>query len=340
MKQHETIIVGGGPAGSSCAWQLQKQGRDVLILDKHPFPRLKLCAGWITAKVMEDLEFRPEDYPHPIGKLQMKIHLPFLPFAVSWFPTRWVNYSIRRIEFDAWLLERSKVPVGQHQVKKIEKAQDRYILDGQYSCQYLVGAGGTMCPVRRTLFPQVRNKEDQIATLEHEFQYPSREEVCHLYFFMRGLRGYAWYVPKGDGFVNVGLGGVSRYFKNSGTNIHQHYRSFLKDLVKTNLLDSQAVEQIKDKGHPYYLFSYEGEVKKDGCFLIGDSAGLASMDLGEGIGPAIESGLLVAKEIAGVDFYFKEKTSRFSLGGSVQRILAHLNPPPKIQTEKGTMPPT
>ncbi len=39
------------------------------------------------------------------------------------------------------------------------------------------------------------------------------------------------------------------------------------------------------------------KLKKDNCFLIGDSAGLASVDLGEGISPSIESGLLAAVDI-------------------------------------------
>ena len=45
MRFAETLIVGGGPAGSTCAWELKKHGRDVLVLDKACFPRLKLCAG-------------------------------------------------------------------------------------------------------------------------------------------------------------------------------------------------------------------------------------------------------------------------------------------------------
>jgi flavin-dependent dehydrogenase len=64
MEYAETIIVGGGPAGSSCAWNLKRHGKEVLILDKQSFPRLKLCGGWITSKVMENLEFTPEDYPY------------------------------------------------------------------------------------------------------------------------------------------------------------------------------------------------------------------------------------------------------------------------------------
>ncbi len=333
MKNYETIIVGGGPAGSSCAWKLINEGKEALVLDKQTFPRLKLCAGWITAKVMEDLQFTTKDYPHPISELNTRIHFPFLPFSLSWFPTRWSNFSIRRIEFDQWLLERCRAPVIQHHVKKIEKVDGRFIIDGQYVCKNLVGAGGTMCPVRRIFFPDVHSKERQIATLEHEFEYPARQDVCHLFFFYRGLKGYAWYVPKGKGYVNIGLGGMSRYFKESATNIHDHYRLFLEDLVKENLLDSKIAEQIKDKGHPYFLFSNQGNVKKERCFLIGDSAGLASVDLGEGIGPAVESGLLAAGEIIGTATYHKEQTSQFSLGGVLHWILEHWASPAKSKPQ-------
>lgn len=53
MNYAETIIVGGGPAGSSCAWKLKKEVREVMVLAQCTFPRLKLCAGWIPASVME-----------------------------------------------------------------------------------------------------------------------------------------------------------------------------------------------------------------------------------------------------------------------------------------------
>ena len=59
----DTIIVGGGPAGSSCAWRLGKRGVDCLVLDRAEFPRLKLCAGWVTPQVLRDLEIEPGEYP-------------------------------------------------------------------------------------------------------------------------------------------------------------------------------------------------------------------------------------------------------------------------------------
>jgi flavin-dependent dehydrogenase len=39
------------------------------------------------------------------------------------------------------------------------------------------------------------------------------------------------------------------------------------------------------------------QVQHDGAFIIGDAAGLATQDMGEGIGPAIQSGILAAKAI-------------------------------------------
>ena len=66
-------------------------------------------------------------------------------------------------------------------------------------------------------------------------------------------------------------------------------------------------------------------IERDNCFLIGDSAGLASVDLGEGIGPAVESGLLAAKEILGTGAYRKQAISTLSFGGVMGRLMRRVN---------------
>jgi flavin-dependent dehydrogenase len=310
MKFYETIVVGGGPAGSSCAWALRKGDRQVLVMDKQPFPRVKLCAGWVSAPVLKHLEFTPEEYPYPILELKTKMYFAPIPFPLvgSWATPWRTDYSIRRVEFDDWLLRRSQAPVVVHAVKKIEKQGDRYIIDQQYACKYLVGAGGTACPVKRAFFPQ-RPREAQILTQEKEFEYPQRDEFTHLFFRFRGLGGYAWYVPKGNGFVNIGLGGFSTYFAVSKTSVQEHFRWFLDDLVDRHLLDATTAKELTVSSHGYYVFTEQGDVRQDNCFLIGDAAGLASIDLGEGISPAVESGLLVAAEIMGKETYNKTEVS-------------------------------
>ncbi|RQW04100.1 FAD-dependent oxidoreductase, partial [candidate division KSB1 bacterium] len=67
MIDSTVIIVGGGPAGSTCAWALQQKGVDVIILDKKEFPRPKLCAGWITPRVLRRLRLEPS-YPHSLTR--------------------------------------------------------------------------------------------------------------------------------------------------------------------------------------------------------------------------------------------------------------------------------
>lgn len=87
------------------------------------------------------------------------------------------------------------------------------------------------------------------------------------------------------------------------------------------LLDDQTAQDLKVSGYSYYLYGNQGEIKQDNCFLIGDSAGLASVDLGEGIAPAIESGLLAAGEILGDCQYNKKAISHFSLNRFWQWII-------------------
>ena len=55
METCDVLIVGGGPAGSSCAWGLRYAGLDVLVVDRKAFPRDKVCAGWITPQVVQSL---------------------------------------------------------------------------------------------------------------------------------------------------------------------------------------------------------------------------------------------------------------------------------------------
>ena len=99
----EVLIVGGGPAGAAAAWKLRRAGADVLVLDRERFPRLKLCAGWITPEVVQDLGMDVAAYPHSLLTYpRLRMH-----FGRWQVPVPCVQHSIRRFEFDAWLLERS-----------------------------------------------------------------------------------------------------------------------------------------------------------------------------------------------------------------------------------------
>jgi len=293
MIEREIIIVGGGPAGSAAAWRLKQAGRDVLILDKAQFPRVKLCAGWLTPRVWHYLQVKPQEYPHGLIKLN-KLHY-FIGKRHIPLPTR--QYSVRRYEFDYWLLQRSGAEVRQHRVHHIRREEDgRFVIDDAFRCTYLIGAGGTNCPVYRTFFEDdnVRDPFKRIAAMELEYQTDYHDSRCLLWFFDHDLSGYSWYVPKSDGYVNIGIGGRFGDLRVKQQTIRQHWQWFTERLESLGLLRNVPQDV---PGYNYYLHDDSHIVQKGNVFLVGDAAGVGTLDMGEGIAPAIQSGLLAARAV-------------------------------------------
>src|SRR5215472_13356446 len=320
MRSCDVLIVGGGPAGSTAAWQLRRAGADVLVLDRERFPRLKLCAGWITPEVVRDLAMDIASYPHRLLTFpRLRVHMGRLHA-----PVPCVQHSIRRFEFDAWLLERAGVEVVQHNVRHIRADDGGYLIDDAFRCRYLIGAGGTRCPVYRELFRELnpRAGELQIVTLEHEIQYDWRDADCHLWFFEQGLPGYSWYVPKERGWLNVGVGAIAERLKASGQDIRAHWAH----LVTTLGQRLAPGAQYDPGGFSYYLRGKVDIVRRDNAFITGDAAGLASRDLGEGIGPAIRSGLRAARAILANEPYRLEDVTGLSIGSIARSMLGRLAP--------------
>jgi menaquinone-9 beta-reductase len=91
----------------------------------------------------------------------------------------------------------------------------------------------------------------------------------------------------------------------------------------------------KYSGHAYFLFGHsKRRLVDDRVLLIGDSAGLAYPQSGEGIRPAIESGLMAAEIIQSAQGdYCRPKLDRYALalhnrfapgGGQVEQLAHHI----------------
>ena len=316
MQMVDAVVVGGGPAGSTCAWKLQDAGLDVLVLDRAAFPRSKLCAGWITPDVLADLELDPAQYPLSFMTFDA-LRLHWKAFSVQ-LQSR--QHSIRRCEFDDFLLRRAGASVRQHSVREIRRDGADYIIDDVIRCKYLVGAGGTACPVYRSLFHDrnPRSSVLQTATYEQEFPFDWQSADCHLWFFDHGLPGYAWYVPKANGHINVGLGGMAEQLKGRAAHLKQHWQKFVHKLARRRLV---RYDDYQPTGYSYYLRGNVDVVRDGNAFIVGDSVGLATRDMCEGIGPAVKSGLLAANSIVTGADYSLAAIARYSAGGFFSRVL-------------------
>jgi flavin-dependent dehydrogenase len=179
-------------------------------------------------------------------------------------------------------------------VASIERVDGRWIVNGEINARLLVGAGGHFCPVSR--FIGNRNHEEPVVAQEMEFEMTAeqaascsvRAEIPELYF-CRDLQGYGWCFRK-DNFINIGLGRLDQH------GLPEHVDAFLRFLRTSGKFNFAL--PARPSGHAYLLFgNSQRKIVDDALLLIGDSAGLAYAQSGEGIGPAIESGLLAAQVI-------------------------------------------
>lgn len=295
----DALVVGGGPAGSSCARALRQAGLDVVVLDKSEFPRNKVCAGWITPPVMEALQIDTTDYARD------HVLQPITGFSVARLGgrahdtdyARVVSYGIRRCEFDHYLLQRSgaRLRLGES-LRHIERRDGQWRINDAVEAPLLIGAGGHFCPVARHLGADVGRGEVAVTAREFEFLMSSaQQDACPVLpehpelRFCADLKGYGWIFRKGD-YLNVGLG------REDPEGLAAHSAAFLELLQSTGRVPADAPAAFK--GHAYLLYAHHSRtVLGEGVLLAGDAAGLAYPQSGEGIRPAVESGLMAAATV-------------------------------------------
>jgi geranylgeranyl reductase family protein len=295
----DVVIAGGGPAGAACAWKLHRAGLDVVVLDQAAFPRDKVCAGWITPQVIDDLQLDLDDYRR--GRTLQ----PFTAFrvgvigqdaSVDAIYQQPVSFGIRRCEFDHYLLQRAgaRVRTGTP-LSTIRREGSAWVVNDSLRTPMLVGAAGHFCPVARMLNgavddrPLVIAQEVEFPIHPHEVErWPVVPERPELYF-SPDLEGYGWCLRK-ERHVNVGFGCLSR---RKFPEARAAFVAFLRRIGRVPDEDSW-----RWRGHAYFLSApARRRVVDAGVVLAGDAAGLAYPQSGEGIRPAIESGLLAASAI-------------------------------------------
>ncbi|MCS7170760.1 MAG: geranylgeranyl reductase family protein [Aquificaceae bacterium] len=278
----EVVVVGGGPAGASCAYHLSKSGLNVLLLEKEKLPRFKLCAGCLSARTLGLL---PESRKGLFLNTIRSGRLGFMGIEEVRVDAREeVAYIVDRRFFDLFLVEKAQeagAELLQAEFIGFEKEESGYRVftsKGDFFADFLVGADGVHSKTARILGFK---KKGVYKSLEFLTGGHMKEEVL----IEIGLvsRGYLWVFPHGEG-ISVGVASAGK----------EDLTRILKDYA-----DKKGIKYTHPKGWHIPCPEGEGDIHtgRDRALLVGDSANMADPLLGEGIYYALWAGRLVSEAI-------------------------------------------
>jgi geranylgeranyl reductase family protein len=287
MAIRETIIVGAGPAGCGAAHRLAAAGRDVVLIDKADFPRMKACAGALTRKTIEALPF---DVSPVVRRTCQKMTLSLGDQARTYGNGELVAAMMVREEFDRFCLEkcvaRGAEFWGGCRVTGLARDTEGWVVTttrGMIRGRFLIGADGANSVVRRML---VKSHPIRFGlALETCVRREGFDGEAMEFDFGAVDRGYGWVFPKDD-HLNVGLYSLNPTIENA-------------DEKLTEFVRHKVGRGISGRIHGHKI-PYDGRRMRNGwknACLIGDAAGMIDPFLGEGIYHAVRGGQLAAEAI-------------------------------------------
>ena len=302
----DLVVVGGGPAGATCARAAALGGLDVLLIEKDIHPREKLCGGALTNRVagLLDFDIEPATEVRFTGGRLFSRDGNYLDFSID---ERFFGYLVKRAKFDRYLIQKA-VDAGVEVVqdtKAVTVEQTRsgirvLTVGDSYKAQLLVGADGVNGIVAKQVGLRDRWQPDKVGLcISADIPVDSKEIIRSMYLTASGetvgvdvhfglLRwGYGWCFPKRDE-LSVGIG--TRM--DMASTLKDHWKSFVKRVEKGMGLKFDLSRQSAFR---VPLGAPKTPLVARRTMLVGDAAGLVSPLSGEGIFYAMESGIIAAK---------------------------------------------
>jgi geranylgeranyl reductase family protein len=323
---HDVVIIGGGPAGSSCAYWLAEAGWDVVVVEKKHFPRVKTCGDGLTPRAVRQLaDMGLEDAlagSHKYGGLRaygfgqsIEMQWPEHPNFPSY------GYTITRHDLDGLVAERAvkagatllagtevTAPIIDEAaapsatlpwlsgvtVKDKEAGSSREI-----RARYVVVADGANSRMGRMLGTNRRRDLPLGMALRGYYTSDRHDDpFIESHLDIRDAEGnmvpgYGWIFPMGDGRVNVGVGLLSTDRRWKGVNTSHLMDAFVNWVPKSWGLSPETCLGPPTGGKLPMGLSI-GPRAGGNVILAGDAAGTINPFNGEGIAYGYETGRLAA----------------------------------------------
>ncbi len=310
---YDVLIVGAGPAGSSCALALKDAGLKVAIIDKaRSFPRDKICGDAIIGSAVKVLNSLDSSYAKALEQFPIKqtisstrlINHSKREVTLDW---KLKAYNCKRVEFDHFLVElvqknTSTEFILQTEIKSVEVFEDHLQLNtpnGSITGSIVVGCDGAHSIIAKKMAGFVIDRNHysgavRVYCKNIKGKSPNTNEV---FFSRKFMPGYFWIFPVSENVYNIGFGMLSKTISERKINLSKALYEVIDEFpeLRERFKNVEILSEIQGFGLP--LGTRDLPISGERFLLCGDAASLIDPVSGEGIGNAMSSGLLAANHI-------------------------------------------
>jgi len=291
MQLFDVAIVGGGPAGSSCAAFCAMAGLQPVVIERERFPREKVCGDCLNPScwpVLERLELadRVRDLPHSKLCSVAFIAIDGLEVAVDLPSNGDCEISVKRSLFDDLLLRRAReLGANVHEQATVTglSRNDNWNVEtnsgDSFQARVLIGADGRNSTVAHLCNLLHRPARERVALQAH---IPLPRDFGNRIVLQFLREGYSGQAPVNETQLNLCLVGIPPTISNLRRWAERQF----------HLSAGQGWRTITPLTRSSVPYAHEN------LFFIGDAARVVEPFTGEGIYYAMHSGELAASALA------------------------------------------